>query len=32
MTMNDQEHQSSQITKVISLGKEQGYLYLQSNQ
>lgn len=26
MTMNDQEQQSSQITKVISLGKEQGYL------
>lgn len=32
MTMNDQEQQSSQITKVISLGKEQGYLtYSQIN-
>jgi len=30
--MNDQEQQSSQITKVISLGKEQGYLtYSQIN-
>ncbi|HAT8295092.1 TPA: RNA polymerase sigma factor RpoD [Legionella pneumophila] len=32
MTMNDQDQQSSQITKVISLGKEQGYLtYSQIN-
>lgn len=32
MTMNDQEQQSSQITKVISLGKEQCYLtYSQIN-
>ncbi len=32
MTINDQEQQSSQITKVISLGKEQGYLtYSQIN-
>jgi RNA polymerase primary sigma factor len=32
MTMNEQEQQSSQITKVISLGKEQGYLtYSQIN-
>ncbi|WP_454780199.1 RNA polymerase sigma factor RpoD [Legionella sp. WA2022007384] len=32
MTTNDQEQQSSQITKVISLGKEQGYLtYSQIN-
>lgn len=32
MTMNDQEQQSSQITRVISLGKEQGYLtYSQIN-
>lgn len=32
MTMNDQEQQNSQITKVISLGKEQGYLtYSQIN-
>lgn len=32
MTTNDQEQQSSQITKVISLGKEQGYLtYFQIN-
>jgi RNA polymerase primary sigma factor len=26
MTINDQEQQNSQITKVISLGKERGYL------
>ncbi|WP_028388629.1 RNA polymerase sigma factor RpoD [Legionella fairfieldensis] len=32
MTMNDQEQQRSQITKVISLGKEQNYLtYAQIN-
>lgn len=32
MTMNEQEQQSSQITRVISLGKEQGYLtYSQIN-
>ena len=32
MTTNDQDQQSSQITKVISLGKEQGYLtYSQIN-
>ncbi|MFI4918487.1 MAG: RNA polymerase sigma factor RpoD [Legionellales bacterium] len=32
MSMNDQEQQSSQITKVMSLGKEQGYLtYSQIN-
>ncbi|HDV5794819.1 TPA: RNA polymerase sigma factor RpoD [Legionella pneumophila] len=32
MTINDQDQQSSQITKVISLGKEQGYLtYSQIN-
>lgn len=32
MTINDQEQQSSQITRVISLGKEQGYLtYSQIN-
>jgi len=32
MTINDQEQQSSQITKVISLGKEQAYLtYSQIN-
>ncbi|MFA5960778.1 MAG: RNA polymerase sigma factor RpoD [Tatlockia sp.] len=32
MTMNDQEQQRSQITKVISLGKEQKYLtYAQIN-
>ncbi len=32
MTTNEQEQQSSQITKVISLGKEQGYLtYSQIN-
>lgn len=32
MALNDQEQQRSQIAKVISLGKEQGYLtYLQIN-
>ena len=32
MSLNDQEQQRSQIAKVISLGKEQGYLtYLQIN-
>jgi RNA polymerase primary sigma factor len=32
MTMNDQEQQSSHIKKVVSLGKEQGYLtYSQIN-
>jgi len=32
MTMNEQEQQRSQITKVISLGKDQNYLtYAQIN-